>query len=83
MVFISIYTLSQVVVEADKAFEDCVYDVCNDLETGGNYMKTACSMTESFNKFCEESELGTTNWRSEEFCGKSCPTLFNTIRSSL
>ena len=68
---LEIALILQVKEEAEKAAGVCEFDVCNDLETGGNAIKTACDLTEAFNKYLEESKLGATNWRSD-FCGKDC-----------
>ena len=57
---------------ADSSTESCVFDVCNELQTGGDAVAAACDRIEDFHTFLKESEFDFVNWRSSGFCRKFC-----------
>ena len=53
---------------ADQRKEDCVFDVCDALESGEDPLPIACDHHEAFNTYLENQGYGSTDYSSGGFC---------------
>ena len=55
---------------ADELYENCKYDVCEELEYGSDASDEVCGYMQNYeNLIAEQYELPVPNWRSGNFCG--------------